>query len=115
MAEKTLPFTDQRDYNTIIAEQKALEHITEFLNPFTGGHSGQGWNFGVIPCLSDFYLLFDNISEIDHVDNLSVIITIEKINGDDIFVLSETTTKQTIPSIALLYGSDHTIDLKWVI
>ena len=63
--------------NASLAERQALEELKQFLHPLDGGMIGEGWPFGQLPCLADFYVLFDKISVIDHVENLMINATIE--------------------------------------
>lgn len=60
-----------------IAEKEALKRLKEFLHPLTGGEDGKGWEFGRLAYLSDIYALLEGITEIDHVENVSVIMTPE--------------------------------------
>ena len=51
-------------------EATALQRLRQFLHPLTGGYLNRGWEFGRLPCLSDFYTLLEDIDGVDHVDNL---------------------------------------------
>jgi len=50
--------------------------IRKFLHPLTGGYTGNGWEFGKLPCLSAFFHLLEEIDGVNHVENLSM-----EING----------------------------------
>lgn len=49
-------------------EKEANTRLRRFLHPLTGGRGSQGWPFGRLPCLSDFYALLENITGVDHVE-----------------------------------------------
>jgi hypothetical protein len=49
-----------------------IQRLETFLHPLTGGVSGQGWEFGREPHLSDFYALIEAIDRVDYVRSLSV-------------------------------------------
>jgi uncharacterized phage protein gp47/JayE len=53
-------------------EKAALEKINAFLHPLTGSDNNQGWQFGSLPCMSDFYEILENIKGVDHVDSLEI-------------------------------------------
>jgi hypothetical protein len=55
-----------------LAEKEALTRLKEFLHPLTGGEEGKGWEFGRLVCLSDIYALLEGITEIDHVEHVTV-------------------------------------------
>jgi len=52
-------------------EVMVYRDIKKFLHPLTGGF-GNGWGFGKLPCLSDFYRLLEEMDGVDHVENLSI-------------------------------------------
>ena len=53
-------------------ETDATASAEAFLHPLSGGPAGDGWPFGTLPCLSDFYALFERLEGVDHVEDLSV-------------------------------------------
>jgi hypothetical protein len=55
-----------------LVEKNSFSRLKEFLNPFSGGFEQKGWDFGKIPCFSDFYALLGKIDGIDHVETLSI-------------------------------------------
>jgi len=55
---------------TAVAERRANEALSAFLHPLTGGVDGTGWDFGQDLSASHLYRLLENISDIDHVENL---------------------------------------------
>lgn len=48
-------------------ESAALQQLTAFLHPLSGGLDGQGWPFGQVPCLSDIIALVQGIAGVDHL------------------------------------------------
>lgn len=58
-----------------VVEQEADSQLKEFLHPLTGGSDQKGWEFGKIPCFSDFYALLEKIDGVDHVADLSLTLT----------------------------------------
>ncbi len=79
-----------------IAEKEALKRLKEFLHPLTGGKDGKGWEFGRLAYLSDIYALLEGITEIDHVENVSVTMTPET----------------RIPN-ALICSGEHRVSIKY--
>jgi hypothetical protein len=55
-----------------LVENASYTRLTEFLNPLSGGNEQKGWEFGKVPCFSDFYALLEKIEGVDHVADLSV-------------------------------------------
>jgi hypothetical protein len=53
-------------------EDKISSLLAGFLDPFTGSPEKKGWNFGEMPCFSDFYALLEGLTEVDHVDSLAL-------------------------------------------
>ena len=58
-----------------VVEQEADSQLRDFLHPLTGGSDQKGWEFGKIPCFSDFYALLEKIAGVDHVQDLSLKLT----------------------------------------
>ncbi len=52
--------------------------LSGFLHPLTGGHDGNGWDFGRRPYQSDLYSLIESIAGVDHVRSLKVTETEER-------------------------------------
>ncbi len=55
-----------------MAEQNAAAALETFLAPLTGGYGGRGWEFGKMPCFSDFYALLESIEGVDHTMDISL-------------------------------------------
>ncbi|MDQ1353549.1 MAG: hypothetical protein QG657_3855 [Acidobacteriota bacterium] len=58
-----------------VVEQEAGSQLKDFLYPLTGGSDQKGWEFGKIPCFSDFYALLEKIEGVDYVADLSLKLT----------------------------------------
>lgn len=59
-----------------LVERACHTRLREFLNPLSGGYEQRGWDFGKVPCFSDFYALLEKIGDVDHVVSLSVTLDI---------------------------------------
>lgn len=53
-------------------EDRARGTVADYLHPLTGGPDGAGWDFGEVPCRSDFYELLEGVDGVDHVKALAV-------------------------------------------
>lgn len=76
-------------------ETEANTRLRRFLNPLTGGSSGKGWQFGQLPCLSDFYALLENIPGVDHAE------------------VNIANTEESIPPHAMICSGKHEINVSW--
>ena len=57
-----------------LVEQEAMKKLRDFLHPLTGGFTSRGWEFGSLPCISDFFALLEEIDGLDHVEKLTMTI-----------------------------------------
>ncbi|WP_458210349.1 putative baseplate assembly protein [Haladaptatus sp. NG-SE-30] len=65
---------DRRSVSSVSAvEEAANSRIKAFLHPLTGGSNEEGWRFGELPCLSDFFGLLERVDGVDHVQTLKII------------------------------------------
>ena len=55
-----------------LVEKACYARLKDFLNPLSGGSEKRGWDFGKIPCFSDFYALLEKIDNVDHVKGLFI-------------------------------------------
>ncbi|MEW6181722.1 MAG: putative baseplate assembly protein [Bacillota bacterium] len=84
-----------RNINAVSSiENQALRELESFLHPLTGGRQGNGWEFGRAPCVTDFYSLFEQIPDVDHVDGLSL-----AVGGEGMPVTEIKPGKQTAPEM----------------
>jgi len=54
------------------AEQTVRSQLAEYFHPLTGGFNKTGWNFGSKVTKSDIYTLLENITQINHSENLFI-------------------------------------------
>ncbi len=97
-------------------ETAAVTALQSFLHPLTGGPNGQGWDFGTLPCLSDFYGLLGALSGVDHIENLSMNIYV--VNPDGSGAGAPTTIDQShpfnssLPPYVLIASGNHSITIQ---
>jgi hypothetical protein len=97
-------------------ETAALEQLRRFLHPLTGGYQGRGWEFGRLPCLSDFYALFEGLDGVDHADRLTI--TLQDVTptgeavGDAQHLTDTSPLDVRMPEHALIYSGNHTLTVR---
>jgi hypothetical protein len=97
-------------------ESAAVSALQAFLNPLTGGPSGEGWDFGALPCFSDFYGLLGAISGVDHIESLSM--NIYPVTPAGTSTGPATTINQSnpfngsLPPYVLIASGNHTITVQ---
>jgi hypothetical protein len=95
-----------------IVETSAITKISEFLHPLFGGEKGNGWEFGRLPCFSDFYSLLGEIEGLDHVkylklnlktysDQEELLSTFQIVSGQRVDI--------QIPPYAVVYSGEHVV------
>ncbi len=57
-------------------KEKLHSKIVSFLHPLHGGLAHDGWEFGKLPCYSDFFALIESIEDIYYVKSLELTITV---------------------------------------
>ena len=62
----------QRGRSISALETRTQRALCEFFHPLTGNETGDGWDFGSLPHLSDLYALVEGLDGIDQVDDLSM-------------------------------------------
>lgn len=96
-------------------EKNAFAGLAAFLHPLTGGYRQTGWEFGRLPCLSDFYLLLEAIEGVDYVENLSMRLQAISPTGeilDEEEVDENRPLDSSMPQYALIFSGDHQIVVK---
>jgi len=92
-------------------KQEALEKLSAFLHPLSGGYEGAGWPFGTMPCFSDFFSLFAGMEGVDHIETMTVTVRTENermtLNADEGTLLE-------LPPYLLICDGSHTITTKGV-
>lgn len=96
-----------------LIETNAFTRLRAFLHPFTGGYQGQGWDFGRLPCFSDFYALLEKIEGVDHVEQLSLRLRTyaEGAIHSEFFLHPEQRTNIELPPYAIIYSGEHTVTI----
>lgn len=90
-------------------KKEAQQKIASFLHPLYGGIEGKGWDFGIIPCYSDFFLLLSKITGIDYIKQLKIIVTA----GDQKAVItSEKSPVLDVATYVLVFSGAHNITLE---
>jgi hypothetical protein len=98
-----------------VVEQEANSQLKDFLHPLTGGSEQKGWEFGKIPCFSDFYALLEKIEGVDYVADLSLKLTPQS----TVIGLCETTLKPdsldlegfAVPPYIMVCSGKHEINV----
>ena len=92
-------------------EKKVFSRLREFLNPLTGGYQRRGWEFGRMPCFSDFYSLLEKIEGVDHVKSLCLNLRTyaEDQIISELLVTSERPSDIKMPTYAIVCSGDHKI------
>ncbi len=92
-------------------EKKVFSRLREFLNPLTGGYQRRGWEFGRMPCFSDFYALLEKIEGVDHIKSLSLnmMTYAEDQIISELLVSPERPSDIKIPPYAIVCSGNHRI------
>jgi hypothetical protein len=92
-------------------EKKVFSRLREFLNPLTGGYQRRGWEFGRMPCFSDFYALLEKIGGVDRIKSLSLNLRtyVEDQIMSELFVTPERPVDIKMPPYAIVCSGDHKI------
>lgn len=75
---------------------QALQALTKFLHPLTGGPQGQGWSFDRRPHESDLYAVLGKVTGVDHIATL----TMTPARGDP------------LPAHFLIFSGSHSVTLR---
>ncbi|UVI27388.1 putative baseplate assembly protein [Paenibacillus spongiae] len=87
-------------------ETEAYRKLTAYLHPLTGGKDGRGWDFGNLPCLSEFYSLLEADRNVDHVEEL-VMTILDPASGKSLQVTSNSPADIRSVPYLLLYSGEH--------
>jgi hypothetical protein len=96
-----------------LVEKSGYLQLKDFLNPLTGGGERKGWDFGKIPCFSDFYALLEKIEGVDHVEELSLGLKIPDQAGSytEYPLISVNAAAVRIPPYAVVCSGEHQISV----
>lgn len=87
------------------------ERLKLFLHPLYGGKNSEGWAFGTLPLLADFYQLLSDIEGITLIDGLIVTLDNMNISAVEDYSIND----QTMPSLSqkdLICNGKHTVNLE---
>lgn len=97
-------------------EADAIAALESFLHPLTGGYTQSGWEFGRLPCLSDFYALLEAIEGMDHIENLRMTLSAVTPGGARVgeprVVSEDRPLDVVVPVYTLVYSGGHKMDVK---
>jgi predicted phage baseplate assembly protein len=97
-------------------EADAIAALEAFLHPLTGGYTQSGWEFGRLPCLSDFYGLLEAVNGMDHIENLRM--TLSPVTPGGVKAAVSTVVSEdrpldvVVPVYTLVYSGEHKFDVK---
>lgn len=97
-------------------EADAVAALEAFLHPLTGGYTQSGWEFGRLPCLSDFYARLEAVEGMDHIENLRM--TLSPVTpggakaGEPRVVSEDRPLDVVVPVYTLVYSGEHKFDVK---
>jgi hypothetical protein len=97
-------------------EGAAVAALEAFLHPLTGGYASAGWEFGRLPCLSDFYGLLEAVPGMDHIENLKMTLSPVTPGGakaaEPRVVSEDLPLDVSVPVYTLVYSGEHKFDVK---
>ncbi len=89
-------------------KNRLKESLTNFLNPVTGNIDGKGWDFGQIPCYSDFFTVINTVEGILDVKRLKVLLKAEE---KELPIVSDITADIKIPPYLLTVPGEINIEI----
>jgi len=93
-----------------LVEKAAIEQLNTFLHPLLGSDTRMGWDFGQLPCLSDFYGLLEAIAGLDHVQALTMTLNVPQ--NPSILVTTEQPLEVTLPAYILVSSGRHQVTVQ---
>ncbi|SEP26614.1 putative baseplate assembly protein [Halogranum amylolyticum] len=93
-----------------LVESTAIDAVTSFLHPLTGGPSGAGWAFGEPPCLSDLYALLEGVDHVDHVEDVTL--TFRSVSTGDTVTVTDGSSPPTLGPDTLVSSGRHAIGVE---
>jgi uncharacterized phage protein gp47/JayE len=100
-------------------EAESLKRLAAFLHPLTGGYAGSGWEFGRLPCLSDFYALLEAVEGVDHIESPTMTLQVVTPKGvpDGLprAVTEDKPLSVEMPQYTLVYSGEHKVTLKGLV
>ncbi|MDG3548139.1 hypothetical protein [Methanobacterium formicicum] len=110
---KTLLVTSSMDIIPKV-EKDAFNAINTFLHPIHGSRDNEGWKFGRIPHIPDFYSLLEKIEGLDYVKNLSITLKTHSNNkcSSEITLTPDTAVDLKLPNYTMIYSGIHEISVE---
>ena len=90
-------------------KKEVQEKIASFLHPLYGGIEGKGWEFGTIPCLSDFFFLLDKIPGVSYIKELKLTI---RTFDQKLIITSDSSPVLDVSPYVLVCSGTHNIILE---
>ena len=91
-------------------ENEAYNILNSFLNPLTGGFKNNGWDFGRMPCISDFYNILENIEDVDHVKDIKLNLKTE--NGQEYIITPDIKVSNQLRLYSIIFSGKHIVDVE---
>jgi predicted phage baseplate assembly protein len=89
-------------------QQRVLQRLYTFLNPFTGGEEGQGWHFGRDLFVSDVYAAIQQTEGVQYVEQVKLFEVVR--SGKD-KARKRPMDRIELPANSLLCSYSHTVDV----
>ena len=92
-----------------IVKEEAQKKLASFLHPIYGGYKDEGWEFGTLPCFSDFFALLEKIDGIEYIKTL----TMRVVAGDKtVTITSDETPVLDIAPYILACSGTHILNME---
>ena len=92
-----------------IVKDEVQKKLASFLHPIYGGYEGEGWEFGTLPCFSDFFALLEDIDGIEQIKTLKMHI----VAGDKkLTMTSEDTQVLDVSPYILVCNGTHILNME---
>jgi len=94
-----------------VVKDKIQKKLASFLHPIYGGYDNEGWEFGTLPCFSDFFTLLEDIDGIEHIKTLKMHV----VAGDKVLTMtSEDTRILDVAPYILACSGTHILNMEGV-
>ena len=92
-----------------VVKEEAQKKLASFLHPIYGGYDDTGWEFGTLPCFSDFFALLEKIDGIEYIKTL----TMKVVAGDKtVTITSDETPVLDIAPYILACSGTHILNME---
>ena len=94
-----------------VVKDEIQKKLASFLHPIYGGYDNEGWEFGTLPCFSDFFTLLEDVDGIEHIKTLKMHV----VAGDKALTMtSEDTRVLDLAPYILACSGTHTLNMEGV-